>query len=106
MLVNFDVIYNIYCLYKWIGNKVYLDNLDFKNFYELSFNEYVEYWDLGYNEVECCDCFMYLIEVDSSRFGNKWGIFIYNEGGRGEILFGIDMIVFFIVVYFVYVEML
>ena len=103
---NFDVIYNTYRLHKWTGNKAYLDNPDFKNFYELSLNEYVEHWDLGYNEVERRDRSMHLTEADSSRFGNKRGIPTYNEGGRGETLLGIDMTASLIAAYSAYAEML
>ena len=103
---NFDVIYNTYRLYKWTGNKAYIDNPDFKNFYELSLNEYVEHWGLGYKEVEHRDRSMHLTESDSSRFGNKRGIPTYNEGGRGETLLGIDMTASLIAAYFAYADIL
>lgn len=103
---NFDVIYNSYRLYRWTGNKAYLDNTHFKNFYELSLNEYVKHWALGYNEVERRDRSMHLTTAESSRFGNKRGIPTYNEGGRGETLLGIDMTASLIAAYTAYAEML
>jgi len=48
---NFDVIYNAHRLYNWTGDKNYLENPAFKKFYSLSMNEYVDHWDLGFDEI-------------------------------------------------------
>ena len=105
---NFDVIFNIWRLYEWTGDKEYLNNPDFKNFCKLSMNEYVDHWDLGYNEVESRERNMHLImpEYGSLRFGNKRGIPTYNEGGRGETRLGIDMTASLIAGYRAYSEIL
>lgn len=87
---NFDVVYNAHRLYEWTGKKEYLENKDLQNFYELSVNDYVDHWDLGYQEVQKRNRDLHVTK-DSSRFGNKRGIPTYNEGGRGETKLGIDM---------------
>lgn len=105
---NFDVIYNAHRLYKWTGNKEYLNNPEFNNFYKLSMNEFVDHWDLGYNEVVGRKRNMHLSKPENGRmsFGNKRGIPTYNEGGRGETLLGIDMTASLIAAYKAYAEIL
>jgi len=88
---NFDVTYNAYRLYNWTGNSSYINHADFKNFYHLSMNEYVDHWKLGHEEVLRRERDLHLSNGKASRFGNKRGIPTYNEGGRGETLLGIDM---------------
>lgn len=101
---NFDVVYNAYRLYKWTGNKAYLENTALQNFYNLSMNQYVDHWDLGYQEVRNRKRDLHVVK-DSSRFGNKRGIPTYNEGGRGETILGIDMTASLIAAYKAAAEM-
>ena len=104
---NFDVTYNAYRLYNWTGNKAYIENPDFINFYELSLNEYVDHWGLGLDQVLDRDRSMHSDKNNKdSRFGNKRGIPTYNEGGRGETLLGIDMTASLVAAYKAYSEML
>jgi len=105
---NFDVIYNAYRLFQWTGNKAYLENPYFMNFYKLSMNEYVAHWDLGYHEVSNRERNMHLEKPENGRlrFGNKRGIPTYNEGGRGETHLGIDMTASLIAAYKAYAEIL
>lgn len=104
---NFDVVYNAYRLYRWTGNKDYLENEDLQNFYELSMNQYVDHWDLGSNQVLHRNRSMHLAkDLSNTRFGNKRGIPTYNEGGRGETLLGIDMTASLIAAYKAYYEIL
>lgn len=101
---NFDVIYNAYRLYNWTGNKAYLEDPALQNFYKLSMNQYVDHWNLGYQEVQNRKRDLHLTK-DSSRFGNKRGIPTYNEGGRGETILGIDMTASLIAAYKAAAEM-
>ena len=104
---NFDVTYNAFRLYKWTGNKEYLDNPDLINFYELSLNEYVDRWELGWDRILNRSRSLHAPEnPEKSRFGNKRGIPTYNEGGRGETLLGIDMSASIVAAYKSYSEML
>ncbi len=106
---NFDVIYNAHRLYSWTGNKEYLNNSDFNNFYNLSLNDYVGHWDLGHDKVVNRKRNMYVQKPENGekiRFGNKRGIPTYNEGGRGETLLGIDMTASLVAAYQSYAEIL
>lgn len=105
---NFDVIYNAWRLYKWTGNEEYVKNSDLMNFYELSMNEYVQHWELGYNKVANRERNMHLSKPENGklRFGNKRGIPTYNEGGRGETQLGIDMTASLVAAYDAYSEIL
>ena len=104
---NFDLTYTANRLYKWTGNKEYLENPDLINFYELSLNEYLDHWDLGSGETLERNRSMYAPDnPENSRFGNKRGIPSYNEGGRGETMLGIDMTASIVAAYTAYAEML
>ncbi len=103
---NFDMVYNSYRLYKWTGNKDYLENEDLQNFYELSLSTYVDHEDLGSKEVLNRNRSIHLAkDLSSTRFGKNRGIPTYNEGGRGETFLGIDMTASLIAAYNAYYEM-
>ena len=104
---NFDVTYSAHRLYKWTGNKEYLEDPDLINFYELSLNEYVDHWELGSDKILNRNRSLHTPEnPEQSRFGNKRGIPSYNEGGRGETMLGIDMTASIVAAYRAYAEML
>jgi len=104
---NFDLTYSAYRLYKWTGNKDYLDHPDLINFYELSLNEYLDHWQLGSDKaLERNRALHSLQNPEKSRFGNKKGIPSYNEGGHGETKLGIDMTASLVAAYKAYSEML
>jgi len=44
---NFDVMYACWRLYNWTGNKMYIREPVFVNFYKKSINEYIKIWKLG-----------------------------------------------------------
>lgn len=48
---NFDVIQACLKLYQWTGNRLYLDNPHFINFYEKSLNEYIQRWMLSPDQI-------------------------------------------------------
>lgn len=101
---NFDVIYNTHRLYSWTGDKTYLEDPAFKKFYVLSMNEYVDHWDLGYDQITKRSRAMH--NSEATRFGTSRGIPTYNEGGRGETILGIDMSASIVAAYKAYSEML
>lgn len=103
---NFDVTYTAYRLYNWTGNKAYLKNRDFQNFYHLSMNEYVDHWDLGHAEVLTRNRKLHEEKGENMRFKGKRGIPTYNEGGRGETILGIDMTASLIAAYNAYAVIL
>lgn len=103
---NFDVTYNAYRLYNWTGNKAYLENKDMQNFYDLSMNEYVDYWDLGHAEVLTRNRKLHEKKGKNVRFKGKRGIPTYNEGGRAETILGIDMTASLVAAYEAYAAIL
>ncbi len=48
---NFDVIFAAVKLYNWTGNKEYITNPAFMNFYEKSLKEYVDRWSLNPSQI-------------------------------------------------------
>lgn len=101
---NFDVIYNAWRLYRWTGDRRYIDNEEFKQFYKLSLNEYVTRWELSPDIIMQRSREMH--NRDSKRFGSSRGIPTYNEGGRGETLLGIDLTASMLAANNAYAEML
>lgn len=101
---NFDVVHNAWRLYKWTGNKAYLDDPAMKKFYTLSMNEYVDHWDIGGKEAPTRNRSLHAAQA--KRFKSHRGIPTYNEGGRGETLLGIDLTAALIAAYSSYAAML
>ena len=48
---NFDVMYACWRLYEWTGDKRYLEDSAFNNFYSLSTKEYVDSWQLNPSQI-------------------------------------------------------
>lgn len=103
---NFDVVFSLNRLYNWSGNKQYMQGRDFKRLCELSLNEYVDHWDLGYDEVAGRNRLLHMSTEDSLKFGSNRGIPTYNEGGREMARLGIDMTASLVAAYRSYAEML
>ncbi|OOG73055.1 hypothetical protein [Algoriphagus sp. A40] len=101
---NFDVVYNAWRLYQWTGDPAYLDGPEFRNFYALSMNEYVDHWDLGAKEITARNRDLHSSEA--KRFGSSRGIPTYNEGGRGKVKLGIDLSASLIAAYQAYSQVL
>lgn len=101
---NFDIIYNAYRLYNWTGDKTYLEDSSFKKFYALSMNEYVNHWQLSYDQITKRNRAMHASKA--TRFGANRGIPTYNEGGRDETILGIDMSASIVAAYKAYSEIL
>lgn len=101
---NFDVVYNAWRLYRWTGDKNYLQHPAFQKFYALSMYNYVDHWQLNYDKVTVRN--RKLHSSNAQRFGVNRGIPTYNEGGRGETKFGIDLTAALIAAYGAYAEIL
>jgi len=101
---NFDIVYNAYRLFEWTGDVTYLNHAAFRNFYSLSMNEYVQHWQLGYDQVLGRKRTQH--HEASRRFGINRGIPTYNEGGRGETKLGIDMTASLVAAYRAYTAIL
>ena len=48
---NFDVLDTCYRMFLWTGDRAYLDDPDFRSFYERSVTDYVERWALGADRI-------------------------------------------------------
>lgn len=101
---NFDVVYNAWRLYRWTGDKSYLQHPAFQKFYALSMNNYVDHWQLGNEQITQRNRQLY--NSQAKRFGANRGIPTYNEGGRGETNLGIDLTAALIAAYRAYAEIL
>jgi len=101
---NFDVVYNLWRLYQWTGDKTYLQHPAFNNFYSLSMNNYVDHWELSYDKVTQRSRTLH--SSKALQFGAHRGIPTYNEGGRGETLLGIDLTASLIAAYKAYSKIL
>ncbi len=101
---NFDIVYNAYRLFEWTGDATYLNHPAFRNFYSLSMNEYVQHWQLGYDQMLARKRDLH--SQTSKRFGINRGIPTYNEGGRGETKLGIDMTASLVAAYRAYAAIL
>jgi hypothetical protein len=101
---NFDLIYNAWRLYRWTGNKVYIEDPAFRKFYEVSLNQYVDHWDISANEITTRQRSLH--SAGAKRFRQHRGIPTYNEGGKGETLMGIDLTASMIAATRAYREML
>jgi hypothetical protein len=101
---NFDVVYNAWRLYQWTGDKTYLNDPVFKNFYALSMKEYVEHWELGYDKILQRNRSIH--NSGSKRFTNQRGIPTYNEGGREETKLAIDLTASLVAAYKAYSKIL
>lgn len=86
---NFDLIYSAWRLYRWTGNKAYIDDPVFRKFFQLSLNQYVDHWDIGAHEINTRQRSLH--NAGAKRFRQHRGIPTYNEGGKGEALMGIDL---------------
>ena len=92
---NFDVLDACYRMYLWSGDRSYLDDPVFLNFYSRTVDEYVERWDLGPDKVRGRERFM-----NRPRFDRKdpyqfcRGIPSYGEEEPGRTRLGIDLLAF------------
>jgi len=95
LTANFDVIDAFYRMYLWTGDKDYVSAPDFTNFMDKSFTAYREAWQLTPELIAKRDRNINLYKGGSkegNKFKNARGIPGYNEGGKGELSLGIDLL--------------
>ena len=77
---NFDVMNACYRLYKWTGNEAYINHPEFKKFFQLTANEYMERWLLNSNQIMNRPEFMHVDHsIQNPRFQKVRGIPSYVE---------------------------
>lgn len=90
---NFDVIQACWKMYEWTGDKDYLTDSCFVNFYDKSLNEYVKHWRLGPENI--MDRPRYMHQPDNFDLNNNFhtcrGLASYVENFRGLTL-GVDLL--------------
>lgn len=77
---NFDVLDACYRMYLWTGDKSYIADPVFQNFYRRTVHEYVERWDLGIPGIMTRPRIMNFHGEPGSRFQKSRGIPSYDEG--------------------------
>lgn len=55
---NFDVLQACLKLYRWTGDRTYIEDASFRNFYERSVEDYVERWSLSPERIMDRPCYM------------------------------------------------
>ena len=92
---NFDVSDAIYRMYLWTGDKSYVQDPVFLNFIHYTLNYYRARWQLLSENIITRDRNINLYKngnAETSKFKNARGIPGYNEGGKGELALGIDLL--------------
>ncbi len=104
---NFDILDCCYRMFLWSGNRTYLDDPDFLNFYRLTVEDYVDRWDLGPDKVLRRERFMNRPGFDpEDPYQSCRGIPSYDEEEPGQTRLGIDLLAFQAAAYRSYAEMM
>lgn len=93
---NFDVLHACLQQYKWTGDRDYLEDPVFANFYARTMNEYIDHWKLSVDEIMTRDRFMHTVEpLDSAKsFQTCRGLPSYRENEPLNFYLGSDQIAF------------
>jgi len=87
---NFDVLDACYRMYLWTGDRRYLDDPAFLNFYDRSVRDYVERWDLATDDV--------MKRRRPAHPAGQGGMFAASRGipsyieGRTQFVLGVDLL--------------
>jgi hypothetical protein len=91
---NFDVLDCCYRMYLWTGDRTYIDDPAFLNFYKRTVYDYVDRWDLSLDKIMKRPRIMNIKskEGPKNRFQRARGIPGYDEGDPGFVV-ALDLIV-------------
>jgi len=90
---NFDLLDCCYRMYTWTGDKTYLDDPVFTNFYARTVTDYVKRWALGPDEVLTRERFLNRPSFDpEDPYQSCRGIPSYDEEEPGRTRLGIDLL--------------
>jgi hypothetical protein len=104
---NFDVMDCCWRMYLWTGDRTYIDDAVFLNFYERTAKDYVERWNLELEKIMTRARFMNREYFDSEdSFHICRGIPSYHEGRPGNTQVGADLLAFQSAAYLAYAEIL
>ena len=90
---NFDVLAACFRMYMWTGDRAYLTDVAFLNFYKRTVRDYVERWDLGLDRIMTRPRIMNIRgrSNPANRFQTKRGIPSYEESDPNFVV-AIDQI--------------
>ena len=90
---NFDLVDCCFRMYVWTGDRTYVEDPVFLNFYERTVNDYVERWGLGVDEIMSRPRLLNMrgIYDPKKKFPPARGIPGYNEGEH-EYVVGFDVL--------------
>jgi hypothetical protein len=92
---NFDVLDCCRRMYLWTGDRAYIDDPAFLNFYRRTVKDYVERWALGPDKILTRERFMNRPSFDSKDpYQSCRGIPSYDEEEPGQTRLGIDLLAF------------
>jgi hypothetical protein len=85
---NFDVLDACYRMYVWTGDRTYLSDPVFLNFYRRTVHEYVDRWDLGLDRIMTRPRIMNFRSPSdaANRFQRNRGIPSYDEGNPNFVV--------------------
>ena len=87
---NFDIIDASYKLYLWTGNKAYINDPKFDNFFQISLNQYIDRWQLQSDKIMQRPSVMNATEKfikEKKRWKvNARGLPSYDEGVEGLVV--------------------
>jgi hypothetical protein len=90
---NFEIIDLCYRMYVWTGDRTYVDDQVFLNFYDRTVTDYVERWGLGIDQIMKRPRLLNIRGVvdPDNRFQKYRGIPGYNES-ESEYVLGVDVL--------------
>jgi hypothetical protein len=104
---NFDILDCCHRMFLWSGDRAYLDDPVFLNFYRRTVTDYVEHWDLGPDKALTRERFMNRTGFDrKDPYQACRGIPSYDEEEPGQTRLGIDLLAFQSAAYRSYAEIL
>jgi hypothetical protein len=83
---NFDIIYACWRVYNWTGNKVYINNPAFLNFYNKSLNDYIHTWKLEADSLLSRPKSLNVDASENKRFTHGYGLTSYVENVPGLVM--------------------
>lgn len=104
---NFDVLDCCWRMFLWTGDKTYIDDPVFLNFYERTIKDYVESWELDLDKVMSRPRFMNRETFNpEDSFHICRGIPSYHEENPGETQLGVDLLAFQYAAYRAYAQIM
>ncbi len=90
---NFDLLDTCFKMYVWTGDRTYINDPVFLNFYDRTVNDYVQRWGIGVDQVMTRPRLLNVRGIlSTNRFQHARGIPSYNEANHSFVV-GFDVLV-------------